>query len=607
MKFLNGTFKNFGSYETLDFTFNDLGLTLISGSTGAGKSTVMDAIAWTLYGQTSKDGAVDEVLKWGSTTPTKGCLDVELATESITIYRSRKGTINDIYFKDLTTNEIFRGKDINETQKLIEARIGVSADLFFTSCYFSQFSKADSFFIAKAKDRREVLDKITDLSLPIKIADRISSKRKEVRKSIDEKESERDTFKGKLSILKQSHRTTVTNVDNWDASQVKRIKDAEEKSRSFEQDKQDKLREVQEKIDSTSDKIIPEKKLQELQQANQQELERLERIQAKHAYLKEDIDSITDKINDIEKSILNFQSGICPTCGREQEGNKDNFYYDQLLIEHHSLKEQLAGLVDKEESFIKRLEALSSLQREKDLYLQDERDNASLIKEVDNLYSKYSLINFSQNVYKELYLQYKNEQNPYVKDLYDLENTITETIGTEYAVKLELQDLVFQVSNLDQLYKLSTDLRGRLLINAVLSLEYETNAYLERHFDSEIKVSFSLDSDKIEVSLQKDGYDCSFRQLSGGQRTMLKLCFGVSLMELSADTAGVKFETLFMDEALNGLDDELKIKAFGLLEYLSTKHSSVLVIDHSEAFKSMFSNHFQVKLEGNSSTISHLT
>jgi ABC-type lipoprotein export system ATPase subunit len=95
---------NFGSYKHLEFDFNSNGLTLISGPTGSGKSTLCDIVPWILFGRTSKGGAVDEVRSWDAEEATTGTLMLH----GISITRSRKPN-------DLTIDGR-RGKDLNDTQ-----------------------------------------------------------------------------------------------------------------------------------------------------------------------------------------------------------------------------------------------------------------------------------------------------------------------------------------------------------------------------------------------------------------------------------------------------------------------------------------------------------
>ena len=106
-----------------------------------------------------------------------------------------------------------------------------------------------------------------------------------------------------------------------------------------------------------------------------------------------------------------------------------------------------------------------------------------------------------------------------------------------------------------------------------------------------------------EVSIQKDGNEASFTQLSKGQRQILKLAFGCAVMKGVSNHKGIHFDQIFFDEALDGLDETMKSRAFHLLEELSIDHESVFVVEHSESLKSMFSNSYKVSLDNGESNI----
>ena len=54
MQLLSIDLSNFGSYEKLEFDFTDLGLSLVSGPTGSGKSTLQDGPYWVMFGELLK-------------------------------------------------------------------------------------------------------------------------------------------------------------------------------------------------------------------------------------------------------------------------------------------------------------------------------------------------------------------------------------------------------------------------------------------------------------------------------------------------------------------------------------------------------------------------
>jgi len=115
------------------------------------------------------------------------------------------------------------------------------------------------------------------------------------------------------------------------------------------------------------------------------------------------------------------------------------------------------------------------------------------------------------------------------------------------------------------------------------------------------------EADKLDVAVWKNGNECAYSQLSKGQRQLLKLSFGVAIMQSVSQRHGLHFNALFFDEALDGISDNFKAKTYRLFEQLATKYDSVFVVDHSDSLKSMFDNKIEVTLVNGHSVIEEET
>ena len=153
--------ENFQSWASLEFDVQN-GITLITGynyddntAEGAGKSAILNAICWGLFGEIPKDTKMDDVIKQGE----KNCfVKVELSNGLI-VERSRKP--NDL---TLTTESgTIRGKDIKETQKLVERYSGFTYETFLQSVYFAQNSLV-KFILLNEDGKAKILSQIADLS-----------------------------------------------------------------------------------------------------------------------------------------------------------------------------------------------------------------------------------------------------------------------------------------------------------------------------------------------------------------------------------------------------------------------------------------------------------
>lgn len=153
---------NFLSWKNLAFNVTK-GATLIDGwneddqrSEGSGKSTVLNAISWCIFGKLPKDSNVDEVIKDGESSCS---VTLEFDSGDL-IVRSRKP--NDLYI--LKAGVTVKGKDARETQTFIEEYIGCNFETFCQSVYFAQ-NYDKKFLSSNQEDKGKILSSIQNLQI----------------------------------------------------------------------------------------------------------------------------------------------------------------------------------------------------------------------------------------------------------------------------------------------------------------------------------------------------------------------------------------------------------------------------------------------------------
>lgn len=536
MRLLTAEIENFGSYKHLKFDFNNQGLTLIHGNTGAGKSTLQDIVAWTLYGITSKNGSVDDIRNWNyPNSITKSTLDVELGEDNvITVCRERGGAgKNDLYF--ILHQQMTRGKDILETQKLLSTVLGVDSDLYGSAACYNEFSPGVTFFTAPAKSKRELFDKIAQLELPIKLSEGALDERKKAKSDHSKVLDQYNEARGGLEQLRKGKAQIEKASQRWSENQKRTIEELKTKEEFFEEETKSLIQACQTKHD--------------LFEQNQKDKE----------------SKLLEKMEKLYK-IVTSSVTICTTCGQRNE---------KAIKNEQDLKASI--------------EALEALHEVQSPYLE-----------------QLQSIPIRTNTYIDSIALEESKINPF---LVELENISGELIILEFSTRSlenQLVTLNGRINGFNELHKISLTLRSELLKQAIDRIQSDINGYICGYFDAELTVNFIIgDLDTLDIEIFKNGHLCSYTQLSKGQRTILKLCFSIAIMEAASNKAGVHFETIMFDEALSGLDEATKHKAFNLFTKLSIDHSSVLVIDHEVSFQSMFDKRIHVKLESDNSEIDY--
>lgn len=221
MKILSAQIENFASYKKLDFDFQNQGLTLIQGPTGSGKSTLCDIVPWILFGKTAKGGTVDEILSWNAEDDTFGTI----VTDKITVTRNR-GSANDLYFSWNTEKNPFknlyspiRGKDLLDTQRMINTALGMDYELYLAGAYFHEFSQTAEFFVTTAKNRRTICEQLVDLTLAKKLQAKATEEFNAKGKTFMVLDGQINTLKSNIDLLKRLQVSENTKAQTWEKTQ----------------------------------------------------------------------------------------------------------------------------------------------------------------------------------------------------------------------------------------------------------------------------------------------------------------------------------------------------------------------------------------------------
>ncbi|MGD2181561.1 exonuclease subunit SbcC [Lusitaniella coriacea] len=152
------TLKNFLSYREATLDFRGLHTACICGSNGAGKSSLLEAIAWAIWGQ-SRTATEDDVINAGE-------MDVRVDFTFINNYqtyriiRSRhRGRSPGLEFQVETESGSFRslsGKNVRTTQHKIITDLRLDYDTFINSAYLRQ-GRADEFMLRRPNERKQIL------------------------------------------------------------------------------------------------------------------------------------------------------------------------------------------------------------------------------------------------------------------------------------------------------------------------------------------------------------------------------------------------------------------------------------------------------------------
>ena len=401
------TLKNFLSYRDASLNFRGLHTACICGANGAGKSSLLEAITWVVWGK-SRAGTEDDVINGGAKN-VRVDFDFSCNNQTYRVIRSRtRGRSSSLEFQVETKAGNFRSitaKGLRATQEEIINCLKLDYDTFTNSAYLRQ-GRADEFMLRRPSDRKQVLADLLKLDRYEQLAVKAKDTAKEYRVKIEQ--------------LKQNLEPLAVELARKEEIDVRLIQVKQELAQ---------LKGIQ---DKSRDRL---QKLQGNEYQRQTWEKQLIFQQTQHQNLTEDCDRATKDINSLRGQLTSISSFIQQEteivggynqliAGQTQEKElSDKFaVYQELQQQKQQLEKQLVQQKNELNLKIDRVHTrLESIE-------QQEQENIKVLAKTENVESALIKLTASRQQLAEL-----DKLQQYISPLTKRKNDLQTQINREEA------------------------------------------------------------------------------------------------------------------------------------------------------------------------------
>ena len=544
IKFEKVRWKNFLStgnqFTEIDLNRNET--TLIIGENGAGKSTVLDALCFALFGKPFRTISKSQLINTVNAMETVVEIEFSIASRNYKVVRSIKPNKFEIWQNDIMINQEANSRDY---QKILEQQILKLNYRSFTQVVILGSSTFVPFMQLKAKFRREVVEDLLDIKIFSTMNLLLKQRLKDLVTELQEVEYNHKLCSEKITM--QS--THIENIKN-NADLIIKEKQSNYESNSIELDK----------------KVNNKKLLEENQKGLFTSVEDQIKIESKDVKLKDLRSTLTEKQKEKDRMIKFLsENEDCPAC--EQHIDKE-FKSQMISAKETEKKEIVDGLTKMEEELDKtkvRLNEISKVTNE----IQDnsiqiaslntsiqelEKYQVKLSEEIKDL-EKSTIDNSDEEQLKILQEEFEGiEKNR--KDLKE------EKVYKE-ASKAMLQDTGIKTKIIKQYLPIMNQLINKYLA----SMEFYVNFSLDENFDETIKSRF------------RDNFN--YASFSEGEKMRIDLALLFTWRAIAKMKNSTNTNLLILDEIFDSSLDSAGTDEF--LKILNTlEGENVFVISHKQ-------------------------
>ncbi len=561
-------FKSFADKTVLEFKS---GITSVIGPNGSGKSNISDAIRWVLGEQSMKSlrGSKSEDVIFAGTQARKSLGFAEVSM----VIDNTDGKLPIEYSEVTVTRKIYRsgetGYFINKTPCRLKDVLELFMDTGIGKDGYSIIGqgKIDEILSNKSEDRRKIFEEAAGI----------------VKYRTRKEESEKKLEQTKLNLLRINDILSEieSNIEplKLQADKAKKYLDLREELKNIEVGLfLHNISEYKEKLE----KIVED--IQIVEEQNTAENEKMQNLQDAKQKLKDEIDEITAKIEEVQN--LSFESTnqiekINSEIGISKERIQNNQTNNERLTnEIAEIKQRIAELEDEQKQKLSKKEDLAS-NREK---FQKELDEKQ--KELEELTKKLSDKELEIEEKKQKIEQDTDKKYEIASEISSIDANVENIEKREKSANAEIQSLTLEIDSArNQKQEMSKafyeiEAKKNELANSLKekSDKKETSMQKIKDFDTtlnnlayETNMKESRLKFLIETEREKEGYTRSVKSLLTACEKDSKLNKGINGVLANLISVDKKYEVaieMCLGQATQNIVTDTEEDAKKLVEYL---------------------------------------
>lgn len=556
--------------EFTEIFLNKSPTTLITGKNGHGKTTLINALVFCLYGRCysgiNKPQLVNSITRKNLVTE----VEFKIGSIQYLVRRGIRPNVFEIYQND---NLIDQTADLKEYQDLLEKSILKINYKSFCQTIILGSTNYKPFMSLSTGERREVVEDLLDIQI----------------------------FTKMNSILKnriENHKLDVINNTNKISLLEQQIKAHEEKIKALEENNQeiiDQKEKQKEDLKKSIEAVTLEiKTLEDSRDEIDSDTPDMSKLQKRKGVIDKLKIEIESKINTSNKNIRFFEENDdCPTCKQPI----DTRFKETTVTKR---KEKLAQFTDALDKLNVQLTEVSDLivncmdisKKISDLNAEISRNN-SYIK---NYYNSISSIDSEIESIKNKNIKIQEDDSDVTKTKSDLIDEKREKYTLE-----NKSDLI----KASQFLLKDSGIKARVIAKYIPIINQHINKYLN---DLDFFVNFQLDENFNEVIKSRNRDEFTYQSFSEGEKMRLNLALTFAWRAVARARNSAATNLLIMDEVGDSSLDEQGVECLlKIIEDLSKDTNIFVISHHADRLFDKFRSVIHIEKKNNFSRISNVT